>query len=53
MKLGRKLTWNPAAERFVGDDAANALLAREERAPYGTRRAYERLSVHSQGGKHV
>lgn len=44
MKLGRRLTWNPAAEKFVGDDAADALLAREERAPYGTRRAYERLS---------
>ncbi len=44
MKLGRKLAWDPAAERFVGDDAANALLAREERAPYGTRRAFERLS---------
>jgi len=44
MKLGRKLTWDPAAEKFVGDEAANALLAREERAPYGTRRAYERLS---------
>jgi len=28
----------------VNDDAANALLARAERAPYGTRRAYERLS---------
>jgi len=50
MKLGRKLTWNPAAERFVGDDAANALLAREERAPYGTRRAYERLSAKRAAG---
>jgi len=44
MKLGRKLTWDPAAEKFVDDAEANALLAREERAPYGTRRAYERLS---------
>lgn len=44
MKLGRKLAWDPTAERFVNDDAANAMLAREERAPYGTRRAYERLS---------
>jgi len=44
MKLGRKLTWDPKAERFVNDDAANAMLARAERAPYGTRRAYERLS---------
>jgi len=47
MKLGRRLTWNPAEEKFVGDEAANALLAREERAPYGTRRAYERLSKKS------
>jgi len=44
MKLGRRLTWDPATEKFVGDDAANAMLARTERAPYGTRRAYERLS---------
>ena len=43
MKLGHELTWDPAAEKFVNDAAANALLAREERAPYGTRRAYERL----------
>jgi len=44
MKLGRKLTWNPAAEQFVNDAEADAMLAREERAPYGTRRAYERLT---------
>lgn len=47
MKLGRKLTWDPAAERFVGDESANLLLERAERAPYGTRRAYERLSKKS------
>lgn len=35
MKLGRKLTWNPDKEQFVNDDAANALLTRAERAPYG------------------
>ncbi|MCL2103826.1 MAG: Gfo/Idh/MocA family oxidoreductase [Kiritimatiellaeota bacterium] len=45
MKLARKLTWDSAAEQFVNDDEANALLAREERAPYGTRRAYERLNT--------
>lgn len=44
MKLKRKLTWDPAQERFVNDDAANQMLERLERAPYGTRRAYERLS---------
>lgn len=32
MKLGRKLTWDPLAERFVGDDAANALCARKPRS---------------------
>ena len=33
MKLGRKLTWDAKAERFVGDDAANALLGRKARKP--------------------
>lgn len=47
MKLGRKLAWDPVAEKFVNDDAANAMLTRAERAPYGTRRAYERLSKRS------
>ncbi len=35
MKLGRKLTWDPAKEEFIGDDAANALRTRADRAPYG------------------
>jgi myo-inositol 2-dehydrogenase / D-chiro-inositol 1-dehydrogenase len=35
MKLGRPLTWDPKAERFVNDDAANSMLSRPERAPYG------------------
>jgi len=35
MKLGRKLTWNPVKEMFEGDDAANDMLSRAERAPYG------------------
>ncbi len=35
MKLGRKIRWDPKAERFLDDDAANALLTRAERAPYG------------------
>lgn len=38
MKLGRPLQWDGATERFVGDDAANALLTRPERAPYGALR---------------
>jgi predicted dehydrogenase len=32
MKLNRKLTWDPAAERFSGDAEANALLARKPRS---------------------
>ncbi len=31
---GRKLTWDPVGETFVGDDAANGYLDRERRAPY-------------------
>jgi predicted dehydrogenase len=38
MKLGRPLTWDVQAERFVNDAAANAMLARPERAPYGATR---------------
>jgi predicted dehydrogenase len=36
MKLGRKLTWDPIQEAFVGDDEANAMRSRPQRAPYGT-----------------
>ena len=35
MKLGRPLAWDPKAERFVNDDAANAMLVHPERGPYG------------------
>ena len=31
---GKKLEWNPAKEQFVGDDAANTMLARPMRAPW-------------------
>jgi predicted dehydrogenase len=34
MKTGRHLKWDPKAERFIGDDAANALLSRPQRKPY-------------------
>ncbi len=34
MRLGRKLQWDPAAERFVGDEEANAMLSRPQRPPY-------------------
>jgi hypothetical protein len=35
MKQNRPLTWDAKAERFVNDAAANAMLTRPERAPYG------------------
>ena len=44
MKLGRKLEWDWKKEQFVNDAEANAMLEREERAPYGAKRAYMRLS---------
>ena len=34
MRLGRPLTWDPVAERVVGDDDAHAMLSRERRAGY-------------------
>ncbi len=33
MKLKHKLTWDAAAERFLGDDAANAMRSRKARKP--------------------
>jgi len=33
-RLGRKLTWDWAAEQFVGDDVANAMLRRPMRGPW-------------------
>jgi predicted dehydrogenase len=34
MRLGCKVTWDPAAERFVGNDAANRMVARRMRTPW-------------------
>lgn len=34
MLLGRKLRWDPKAERFVNDSAADAMLSREQREPW-------------------
>jgi predicted dehydrogenase len=34
MKLKRNLRWDPARERFIDDDQANAMLSRPQRAPY-------------------
>jgi predicted dehydrogenase len=44
MKLGRRLEWDWKNEQFVNDPEANSMLERTERAPYGAKRAYERLS---------
>jgi predicted dehydrogenase len=37
VRLGRRLTWDPAGEQFVGDDEAAGYLAREWRKPYECR----------------
>jgi hypothetical protein len=34
IKLGRKLRWDPAAERFENDPSADALRTRPMRAPW-------------------
>jgi predicted dehydrogenase len=34
LRLGRPLTWDPAAERFVNDAVADGMLARAMRAPW-------------------
>ena len=50
MKLGRKLEWDWKKEQFVNDAEANSMLERTERAPYGAKRAYERLTRKSAKG---
>ena len=47
MKLGRKLRWDPARERFIEEDEANRLLGRPQRAPFGT----EHISPASRTGR--
>jgi predicted dehydrogenase len=34
IRLGRKLTWDPAKEQFVGDSEADGMLTRNQREPY-------------------
>ncbi|MCF7957085.1 MAG: Gfo/Idh/MocA family oxidoreductase [Phycisphaerae bacterium] len=36
MKLPGKLHWDPKKEKFIGNVAANAMLSRTQRGPYGT-----------------
>ena len=45
MKLERKLTWDPSVERFVNDDEANGMLARPQRAQYGTDAFLEKVQT--------
>lgn len=45
MKLGRKLNWDPAKERFVNDDEASKLLRRAQRAPYGTEAVLKKNNI--------
>jgi len=33
-RLGRKITWDPAAEKMIGDDEAQAMTSRAYRAPW-------------------
>jgi myo-inositol 2-dehydrogenase/D-chiro-inositol 1-dehydrogenase len=44
MKLGRPVSWDVAAERFVNDPHADEMLARHERAPYGVQRFLQAAS---------
>jgi hypothetical protein len=34
MRLGRKVRWDAAQERFLNDDEANRMLSRPMRAPW-------------------
>jgi myo-inositol 2-dehydrogenase/D-chiro-inositol 1-dehydrogenase len=36
MKIPGTLLWDPEKEQFIGNDAANSMLSRPQRAPYGT-----------------
>ena len=45
MNLKRALKWDPATEKFIGDDEANATLSRPERAPYGVRNVLKRAGL--------
>jgi predicted dehydrogenase len=47
MRLGRNLKWDPEKEWFLNDDAANRMLARPQRAPYGTDAVVSKLQMKS------
>ncbi|HEY3440977.1 MAG TPA: Gfo/Idh/MocA family oxidoreductase [Paludibaculum sp.] len=44
MRLGGTLKWDPQTERFAGSDAANSMLARKQRAPFGSDLVLARLA---------
>ena len=44
MRLGRALTWDPKAEKFIGDEAANKMLSRVERAGHGVKNFLKKTS---------
>lgn len=43
MKIPGKLNWDPAKERFTNNDAANKMLKRTQRSPYGTEQFAKKL----------
>ena len=47
MKLGRPLTWDPKAEKFVNDAEATAMLTRPERGEYGAIKLAAKLAKSS------
>jgi predicted dehydrogenase len=47
MLLGRKLKWDPEAERFVGDTEADAMLSRKQREPWTIANIDSWLKEHS------
>lgn len=46
MQLGRKLNWDPKAERFVNDAEADAMLSRAQREPWTIANVDEWLKRH-------
>jgi myo-inositol 2-dehydrogenase / D-chiro-inositol 1-dehydrogenase len=45
MKLGRPVKWDPKTEHYPGDETANKLISRLQRAPYGTKYVLEQHSA--------
>lgn len=45
MRVKGTLAWDATAERFRNSDEANRMLAREQRAPYGTRAVLKKAGI--------